>query len=276
MANLSTYQNETAALLHDQTYSFTSLNQLNLWINNARYSAAERSGCIRRFLTGQSAWGASAQPGSIIAGGMQPGALPNAFPVSSLGNPSVAGGYPNTSVSNLQTIPGVERYPFQGFFNPSLQQAYAGVLGIIDVVMCSVAWGNGASKPALDWMPWEDFQAYCRSINTLVENYPSVWTVYNDGEFGELWMAPTPSQACDIELDVFCVPTDLNTNDDFEAIPQSMSKAIKFGAASLAFMTKGNYAQAQVMEDMFAQALGVARIAMDGGKQPSFYSASRF
>lgn len=275
MANLSTYQTETAALLHDQTFAFTSETQLNLWINTARYNAAQRSGCIRRFLTGQSAWGASAQPGAIITGGMQPGALPNSFPTT-FGGTSAAGGYPNTAISTLQTIPGVERYPFQGFFNPALQQAYAGVQGIIDVVMCSVAWGNGSSKPALDWMPWEDFQAYCRSINTLVENYPSVWTVYNDGEFGEIWLAPVPSQACDIELDVFCVPSPLNTNDDFEAIPQSMSYAIKFGAASLAFMTKSNYAQAQVMEEMFSQALGVARLAMDGGKQPSFYPASRF
>ena len=275
MANLSMYQSQTTALLHDQTYSFTSKNQLNMWINSARYSAAERSGCIRRFLTGQSAWGASAQPGAIIAGGMQPGALPNSFPTT-FGGTAAAGGFPNTATSSLQTIPGVERYPYQGGLNQALQAQYAGVKGIIDTVMCSVAWGNGSSKPALNWMPWEDFQAYCRSINTLVENYPSVWTVYNDGEFGEIWLAPTPSQACDMELDVFCVPNDLNSNDDFDAIPDSMGKAIKFGAASLAFMTKDNYAQAQVMEDMFAQALGVARIAMDGGKQPSFYPSSRF
>jgi hypothetical protein len=206
---------------------------------------------------------------------MQPGALPNSYPFTTGGTFAV-GGFPNTAISNLQTIPGVERYAYQGFLNPALQQAYAGVKGIIDVVMCSVAWGNGASKPALDWMPWEDFQAYCRSINTLVENYPSVWTVYNDGEFGEVWLAPVPTQACDMELDVFCVPNDLYSDNDFDALPHSVARAIKFGAAALAFMTKSNYAQAQVMEDMFAQTLGVARIAMDGGKTPTFYSASRF
>ena len=268
MGALSRYLAETSALLHDQTFSFTSQQQLTGWINSARYTAAERSGCIRRFLGGQSAWGASAQPGQIIPGGMQPGALPNSFPAS--------GGYPNTAQNTLQTIPGVERYPYQGFLNPILKQTHAGVEGIIDVAQCSVAWGNGSSKPALNWMPWEDFQAYARSVNVLVQNYPSIWTIYNDGEFGELWLAQTPSQACDMELDVFCVPSPLTSDDDFEAIPRSAGQAIKYGAAALAYMTKSNFAQAQVMEDMFAQTLGTARVAVDGGKQPSFYSASRF
>jgi hypothetical protein len=266
MATLDGYLTEIAALLHDQTFSFTSQSQLTVWINSARYEAAERSGCIRRFLSAQSAWGASAQPGSIIPGGMQPGALPGAGPSTQ-----------NAAISlSLQTIPGLERYPYQGFFNPVLREMHAGVECILDTISVSVAWGTGSTKPQLRWMPWEDFQAYLRSLNTPINDYPAAWTVYNDGEFGEIWLGPPPNSAGDMELDVFCAPKDLVTNSDFEALPRTAAKAIKWGAAKLAFMTKEKWVQAQLMENEFAKELGVRAVAVDGGKAGAAYAVSRF
>jgi hypothetical protein len=75
----------------------------------------------------------------------------------------------------------------------------------------------------------------------------------------------------EIELDTFCVPTDLNTNDDFEAIPPGFQSAVKYGAASLAYATSRRYAQAQIMADMFADRLGITRASVDAGKTPNFY-----
>jgi hypothetical protein len=262
MALISWYLSDVQSLLHDQSALFTPTNQLVRWVNEARRQCAQRTGCIQRHVTGQSAFGASAQPGAIIPGGMQPGALPGAFPGAAQNN--------NASQNSCRTIIGVERYPFQGFFNPLVQQAHAGVKGIIDVASCSVNWG-GAVRPSLAWMPWEDLQAYARAYATLVTSYPYYWSVLNDGENGEIWMFPAPSFQGDIELDAYCVPKDLYTNDDYDAIPDGFSNAIKFGAASLAFLGSQRYLQAQMMSDMFADRLGVARVASDRGKIPNFY-----
>jgi hypothetical protein len=262
--SLTTYLNDTKALLHDQSSLFTSTSQLIRWVNEARRSCAKRTGCIMRHVTGQSAFGASAQPGSFVPGGAQPGALPGAVPASS--GLAVAG----AAVNSLQTIPGQERYPYVGFFNPYVQQTYAGVKGIIDVASCSVNWG-GAVRPSLAWLPWEDLQAYARAYSTLVTSYPYYWSVLNDGEVGEVWLFPAPSTTGDIELYAYCVPKDIYTDDDYDAIPEQLHESIKFLAASLAYMTKQQYAQAQVMEGMYAERAGIAHVAVDRGKTPSYY-----
>jgi len=60
--------------------------------------------------------------------------------------------------NTFQTIGRQERYPYIGFGDLYLNQQYRGLRGIRDVVTVSVSWG-GTSRPALDWMPFEDFQA---------------------------------------------------------------------------------------------------------------------
>ena len=262
MAQLSWYQQDTASLLQDSNFLYTPKNQITRWINEARRQVAQRTGCIQRHVTGQSAFGASAQAGAFIPGGAQPGALPNAFPGAQANN--------FASQNYCQTIPGVERYPFQGFFNPIVQDAHAGVKGIIDVASCSVNWG-GAVRPSLNWLPWEDLQAYARAYATLVTSYPYYWSILNDGENGELWLFPAPSFAGDIELDAYCVPSDLNSDSDYDAIPDGFTNAVKFGAAALAYLGTQRANQAQYMEALFAERLGVGRVAADRGKIPGFY-----
>ena len=170
------------------------------------------------------------------------------------------------------TIPGVERYPYVGFFNNFLKAQYAGTAYIYDTITCSVNWG-GTTKPALDWLPWDDFQAYCRAYSVLNMSYPAVWSVYNDGPTAEIWMFPVPSQYLEIDLDVSAAPIDLTSDSDYDAIPEAFQEAIKYGAAAIAFESSGRFMQAQVMEDRFADLLGVARVAVDRGKTPGYYRA---
>ena len=261
---LGWYLNDAATLLHDQAFSFTSQAQLTRWVNEARRQAAQRTGCIRRVVSGQSAFGAAAQAGAILPGGMQPGALPGAAP----------GAFFNAATNAFMTIPNVERYPYRGFVNPFLQAQYDGVAGVIDTITCAVTWGGGAGgspRPCLAWLPWEDLQAYARAYATLVTSYPYWWSVFNDGEDGEIWMFPVPSFAMEIELDCFCIPNDLASDTDFDAIPSGFVNAIKYGAAAIAYMTSRRYAQAQINMDLFTDRLGIARVAVDMGKTPNFY-----
>jgi hypothetical protein len=239
--SLSQLLNDTAALLNDQNYTFISQAQLTRWVNTARRNAAKRTGCIRRLVTGQSAFGASATNDVAIPTAAQPGSLPGAYwassyPVSASGGITIPGdfnidynndyntsytyypnnppGYPTAygaANNTCQTIPGVERYPYIGFFNNFLVRQYAGVSQIIDTIACSVNWG-GTVRPNLDWFPWDEYQAYCRSYAVLNMSYPAIWSVFNDGVQGEIWLFPVPSQYNEIELDVTCLPIDLTSD----------------------------------------------------------------
>ena len=125
--------------------------------------------------------------------------------------------------------------------------------------------------PALAWLPWEDFQAYARAYATLVTSYPYYWSVFNPGEYGEIWLFPAPSTTGDIEVSAYCVPKNLHSNDDFEAIPPEFRNAIKYGAACLAFFPY-RVEEAKAMNDAYFDALGVDGVARDRGKVPNFYS----
>lgn len=259
---LSWYIADAQALLHDYGGLFTPQAQLVRWINSARLHCAQKTGCIRRHITGQSAFGASAQPGTFIPGGAQPGAVPGAFP---------AGTIASAAIGPFQTIPGVERIPYRGFVNPYLQSQHAGVKGVLDVIELAINWG-GSTRPALNWMPWDELQAYARAYANLVTSWPCYWSCLNDGEGGEIWVFPAPSEAGEIEIDAFCAPLDLYSDSDYDAIPDDFQSAIKFGAAELAFMSSQRYANAQYMAAMFDASLGVSSQARDSGKTPSYYT----
>lgn len=262
---LSLYLNDAAAMLNDQNFAFTSQAQLTRWVNQARTDAAKMTGCIRRLITGQSAFGASAQAGQAVPQAMQPGALPGAFPAGL--------SYPGAVNNGCQTIPNVERYPYQGFWNPFLKQQYPGTEGVCDSIALSVNWG-GASRPTLYWMAFDNFQAWCRSIATLNSSYPAVWSVYNDGEMGEIWIFPPPVQANEIELDCTCLPSPLYTDDDIDLIPREMREAIKYGAAARGFEASQRYMQAGYHRENFMKALGLGNAARDRGKSATYYPVS--
>ncbi len=76
MGTLSFYEQDTQQLLRDSNYLWIAKNQMVRFINESRRQIAQRTGCIRRLISGNSAFGASAQPGQISPGAMQPGALP--------------------------------------------------------------------------------------------------------------------------------------------------------------------------------------------------------
>jgi hypothetical protein len=257
---LSDYIADSSALLFDYGLNFTPRKQLIRYINESRRQVAQKSGCIRRHLSGQSAYGAGAQPGSIIPGAAQPGQLPGAFPNAQF----------SATQNAFQTITGVELYPYQGFANQYLKDTYAGCSAIIDVAQVSVSWG-GSPLPSLAWLPWADLQAYARAYQNLVTSYPYYWSVLDDGENGEVWLFPVPSQNMDMEWDVYAVPSSLNTDDDFDAIPGGLRNSVKFNAVSLALMGKQRFADAEYMRGMFNERVLTGVAARDRGKTPNFY-----
>ena len=111
----------------------------------------------------------------------------------------------------------------------------------------------------------------CRAYNIFNMAYPAVWTVLNDGTFGEVFMFPIPTQANPIDASVSCLPSSLNSDNDFDAIPDTFADSVKFGAAALAFMSTYRWASA---DTMIAQGGGYVlpqRASADRGKTRSYY-----
>lgn len=263
---LSDYILDTSVLLGDSNNLFTSQTLLTRFINDARREVAKRTGCLCATITGQSAFGVSAQPGNMIPGAIVPNAMPN----SAANNYNFPGAV-STSSNGFNTIPGVERYDYS-YGNSFLQQQYAGYKSIIYVRNVSASWGT--FRPTLDWLPWEDLQAYCRSYNLGVASYPAVWSQDGVGERGSIYLFPVPSISTpgEMEWEVCCTPADLNTNDDYEALPHSYQSAVMYWAAYRAYMAKQRSSAAAEMRQLFEEMLISNSTAVDWGHSTSHYN----
>jgi hypothetical protein len=268
MASLQDYLTDTAALLHDMSFSFHSQSQLTRWVNEARRIVALDTSCVRRLITGESLSGAQSQPGSFIPGSAQPGALPN-----QTNAPSISGTPPFiTSAANpaVSTINNVERYPFKGFWNSAARDEHSGVLGVYDASALIINWG-GAVRVTADWYPVDELQAYCRAFLPAASSFPFIWSIYNDGPDGEIWIWPVPSEPLTMQLDAYCLPAPIYSDSDPDVIPDGMSDAVKFKAASIALMAARRYMEAELLEARYQERAVLNAAARDSGKTRSYY-----
>lgn len=253
---LSDYLTETRSLVKDRNSLFWSDIELTRYINQARYQISLMSGCIPILIPGNVVSGSSSIPGSLVPGGGTPGSADQAF----------------------QTIPNQERYSF-GYGNVFARAQNEHVKGIINVDNVSVNWGGASgatgNRPMLSWLPWPEFQAYCRAWAVGVRSFPFVWSQFGDGERGQVWLFPVPSQALEMQWQTDCAPADLNSSDDYEALPDPFTQYIQFYAAHLAYLNSQRYGQAQIMLDLFEKNSGLARDASDRGKTPSMYGGGK-
>jgi len=254
--DLQSYIIDTQALMRDQNGLLTPVSQLIRWINNARYDICLRTGCIEVLVSGNCPAGTSAVPGSALPNAVQPG---------------------NNLAIAFQTIAGVEMYPY-GYANQFIKANCTGVKGIIEVKQVAISWGS--FRPAMRWMPWQDLQALARSYNIGVFNYPLIWSDKGDGERGEVWVWPPPSVSGvsgvtqtqgEMEWLTSCVPLNLYTANDYEAIPEPYQRAVKYGAAAFCMLGAQRYGTAQIYHDMMSDSLGIGRVAVDRGKVQNFY-----
>lgn len=247
---LAWYLADTSSLLRDWGFQFTSQSRLTRWINLGRQQIAKHSGCMRALVAGHAPWGAAADPGIMTPGSFAPGVQP---------------------FSHFNAWLNTERYSF-AYANPFLRQGNAGYKSINDVFAVSVSWSS--FRPAMRWMPWDDLQAYARAYSTLISSYPMAWSTLGSGTSGQVWLWPPPSQNLEMEWDCTCLPFDLNTNDDFDAIPDSFTTGVKFYAAGMAFLGSFRYGMADTMFKLFLAHVGEDMGASEGGKVPDYYYTS--
>lgn len=247
---LAWYLADSASLLRDWGFQFTSQQRLTRWVNTGRNQVAKHTGCLRAVITGQAPWGAQSNPGLMTPGSAAPGVAPDA---------------------GFNALLNTERYAF-GYANPYLQVTNAGYESVNDVFGVAVSWAS--FRPMLRWMPWDDLQAYARAYSTLISSYPMAWSSFGSGTAGQVWLWPPPSQNLEMEWDCTCLPYALHTNNDFDAIPASFQGAVKFYAAGMAMLGSFRYGQADTMFKLFLAHLGIDQFAAEGGKIPDYYYTS--
>ena len=244
---LSDYQIDVAAIVRDQNNLFTSTFQLNRWINQARDRVAQDSGCLREIIPGTSAFGASAQAGSAVVGGAIPGMPPT---------------------SGFFTVPNQEIYPFT-YANQYAIAQVAGVRAVVAVYNVAASWGS--ARPALNWMPWDQMQAYARSYNVGVFGYPMAWSASGVGATNKVWIWPAAQNAQEMEWDCGFLPTWLYTDNDFDSLQDPFNSAVKWDAARRIHISSGRGPQAQEMEQEYWRELGSNSSASDRFGVPNYY-----
>lgn len=265
MVQLADYVLDTLALLRDANSQFTTQQNLLRYINLARREVAKRSACLQALVTGQAPFGTGAQPNYAIPGAMIPGMLPD----SNANNANEPGAI-STPSNQFTTIPGVEVYTYN-YANPFLKRQYAGYDKVIYVFTVAVSWGG--QMPVLDFMPWDNLQAYARSINLGVSSYPQAWSQKGVGENGQIFLFPIPTNLASsiMEWECVCTPLPLYTNSDFEALPEIYHGCVKYYAAYLAYLGQQRTGMAQTMRKLFDEQLEISGISSDWGHTDTYY-----
>jgi hypothetical protein len=248
IVQLSWYINDSQTLLHDNLGLLISVPQLKRWINEGRRQVAYQTGCINLLATGLSPFGNAAQAGVMVPGGGTPGSKP---------------------VTQFHTIINQEKYPFS-MATAQIQRANAGIDHVLDVTSIAISWGS--MRPALEYMPWEDLQAYARSYNYLVSSFPLKWATDGDGGNANLWMWPVPSQELEMEWQCSCSPAPLVTDSDFDAIPNPFQNAVKYYSAYLSYLSTMRPQMAEMYLELFMTSLRRGRGATDRGRVAQWYS----
>lgn len=128
--------------------------------------------------------------------------------------------------------------------------ASTGVEGALHVRSIMYAVGDGQK-----WFRprnWEWFQLY--KLNNVVPptGAPQVWSQYAQGQQGSFYLDPIPDIVYALSCDCVCLPIDLTSDSDPEAIPQLWRDAVCYFAAWLALLSAQS-AQRQADADRMMQ-----------------------
>lgn len=302
---LSDYLTDVRSLLNDPNNQFSSTTSMTSWINKARRRIAGETQCIRVLPPGTGTV-ASIAPTSVGSGYTVatvaisgPDGMGSNF-VNATATANIVGGaitsytitnagtgYVNTPTVTISgdgagavgtatltafvhTILGQEVYTFASV-NPILQANAPGVNNIIGVQSVSCSWGSW--KPVLSWRPWTWLQAYARSNNLTLQNYPTLWAQYAQGDAGSIYLYPLPSLVAQMEWDCYCQPIALTNDASVEALPGPWTDAVPLLAGYYAYLQAQRRDDAQLMVNEYKRFCRENRNYVQPSMVPDFYGA---
>ena len=151
------------------------------------------------------------------------------------------------------TKPLQEVYPFSEWTS-TVQEMLPGVQSILACRSLAIAIGKGGWKPMWRRLVFSDFQARFRIYNGTffgAISEPGWYAQFGEGPIGALYLAPIPSMAMPMEVDLTCIPFPLLTDEDPDPIPYPWTDAVSYWAAVLALLQQQRAQDAQAMAQLF-------------------------
>ncbi len=282
---LFSYMETTQGFLRDRAQKNISPEDLRRYVNRARREIAMRSQCLRVVppTSGSVETIQVATPGSgytnptviISAPDLPNGKLPYpngaqatataqqiggrisnvsmsfggdgyAMPTATITDPTGHGATLTVQTSPISTFnPNQERYNFADF--PISSQA--GIKSVLSVLDVAIVYNN--LRFVLIRKSFSDYQAYIRNYPFQYSYVPVVYCQLGDGTTGAILAYPFPSQQYPFEPDCLCIPSDLATDQDFEAIPGPWTEGIPYLAAYYAYLEMQSFNNARFYLEFF-------------------------
>ena len=112
-------------------------------------------------------------------------------------------------------------------------QTFAGVGEILFVRSISFIYAN--YRYSLPCYPFSTYQAFIRQYPLVYQYVPTMCAQLGQGTNGSIYMYPIPSALYRMEWDVCCLPLDLTSDSDVEAIAKPWTDCVPICAAVYAF-----------------------------------------
>ncbi len=284
MSALNAYLMDAQTLLREQKQDMIAPEDLIRFINRARRDIAMRGQCIRVttpisngiesasiILEGAGYTGATigisppdfpsgrdAHPngdqaiGSVVLSGGSVASVAITYGGAGYFQPtaSIVGDGAGASVT-LQTAPinvlnqGQEVYPFS---DVDLSQI-PGAGAIYMVRTVTVIFAN--YRYALPIYPFGEYQAKIRQYPFQYQYVPSFASQQGQGSNGNFYVYPLPSQTYQYELDCFCIPQDLVTDNSVELLAAPWTDGVAYGACVWGMMSLQNYNAANFYKTLY-------------------------
>jgi len=283
------YLKQVQRLLREQNQTFSNVDDLTAYINNARREVALRTQCVRILTpsSGMILGYTVTNPGtgySIVTPPTVTVTAPD-FPSGMGANPNGLQATASATVSAGGTIVSVDPVVGgEGYFAPTVTisnpvsgttaTATAVVGGItllnqgqevypfsgIDLSAnpgCESVYGvRGISiiysgyRYSLECMAFSKYQTY-RAYPYQYQYTPAIISQFGQGTNGNFFFYPLPSQSLQAEWDCQCLPSDLVDDQSVDVIPSPWKDAVPYMAVPLAYLELQNMNAAKFYLDLY-------------------------
>lgn len=307
MASLYTYMKDMQRFVRDTTQKLVNPADLIEFVNRARRTVAERAQCIRVLapISGSvtvitvTAGGANytnptvtISPPDFASGagnyplGQQATATATVVlgiitdiqvtfggsgyfqPTVTITDSTGTGAAGTASISPIAaTVGGKEVYKFT---DVPLDN-FPGVASILTVISTSFIYANW--RYSLPCYSFSTYQAKIRKYPLQFSYVPSMCAQFGQGTSGSIYMYPIPSTIYQFEWDAICLPIDLETDQDFEAIPQPWQDAVAFLATHYVFLNLQNMNAANYYYQQFEAMMRLFSASARPGRRSNPYGS---
>lgn len=169
-------------------------------------------------------------------------------PAVTITDPTGSGATATAQVSPILTV-----NPFQEIYNFSdfPLANFPGIASVFAIFSGSIIFNN--FRYMLLNYPWTQYQALIRSYPQQYYYVPTVMSQYGQGSGGSIYMYPLPNALYQWEADCLCLPSDLEDDEDFEALPDPWTDAVPYFAAHMSYLEIQNFNYAKAMLDLYQQ-----------------------